>query len=177
MRRPFLSRKKGIISRRGAAAGPFEVRVIAARRRGETVHPIAKWASAACCAAALAACDLFGGGIEIHAGLEQAIKRGKSPFLLGEALTEKWTALCFFGAYDDGDHLDLYTGHEIEWWLVAFDGDRIVGKYQGDDGQLRLNPSNESRFCFTPQSRVTILSTSPPALRFEDGRPWSSKKK
>ena len=125
---------------------------------------------------ALAACDFFG-GIKIHAGLEQAIKRGKSPFLLGEAIPGKWTELCFFGAYEDGGELELHTAHDTDWWLVAYDGERLVGKYQGTDGEIRLNPGNESRFCYTPQSRVTITSAAPPALRFEGGRAWQPKKK
>ena len=141
------------------------------------MHPFASWAGAALCAAALAACDLFGGGINLQGGLEQAIQRGKSPFILGEALPDKWTEVCFFGSYDNGEELKLETGHEVEWWLVAYDGDKIVGKVMGSDSELRLNPNNESRMCFTPKSRVTILSAKERALRFEDGHPWRSRRK
>ena len=129
---------------------------------------------------ALAACGLFDRGKELEDGLLAAIKRGKSPFRLSEAFPGGWTELCIFSGYDDGDHLQLERTYPSAWWLIAFDGERIVAKRNGVDGAeggLRLVRENGSRQCFTPQSRVTIVSAAERALRFEDGHPWQPKRK
>ena len=129
---------------------------------------------------ALAACGLFDRGEELEGGLLAAIKRGKSPFLLSEALTGGWTELCIFSGYDDGDHLKLERTYPSAWWLIAFDGERIVAKRNGVDGAeggLKLVRENGSRQCFTPQSRVTIISAAERVLRFEDGHAWQPKRK
>jgi hypothetical protein len=129
---------------------------------------------------ALVSCGLFDRGKELEDGLRAAIERGRSPFLLSEAFPGNWTELCFFGGYDDGDHLGLERTYPNAWWLVAFDGERIVAKRNGLDNMdvaLRLNKHNATRTCFTPRSRVTIVSAAERALRFEDGHPWQPKRK
>jgi hypothetical protein len=131
-------------------------------------------------ALAASACNLFDRGQELEDGLHAAIKRGKSPFLLSEAFPGRWTELCFFGGYDDGDHLKLERTYPNAWWLVAFDGERIAAQLNGIDNAddaLRLVKHNATRTCFTPQSRVTIVSAAERALRFEDGHPWEPKRK
>ena len=92
-------------------------------------------------------------------------------------LPGRWTEICFFGAYDYGDHLKLELTYESAWWLVVFDGERIVAKLNGVDGpagEPTLNRHNAPRTCFAPQARVTIVSGT--ELRFEDGRPWQSRR-
>lgn len=127
---------------------------------------------------ALAGCGLFDRGTELEAGLQTAIARGKSPFLLSEAFSGGWTELCFFGGYDDGGPLKLDRTYATAWWLVAFDGERIVARRNGVDNNpdgLKLNVHNATRTCFTPRSRVTIVSAPDRVLRFEDGHPWRPK--
>jgi hypothetical protein len=124
---------------------------------------------------AATSCGVSDRGKELENGLRAAIARGKNPFLLGEAFPGAWTELCFFGGYDDGGPLKLERTYARAWWLVAFEGKRIVAKLNGVDNDpngLRLNAHNATRTCFTPQSRVAIVSAAERELRFEDGRPW-----
>jgi hypothetical protein len=115
---------------------------------------------------------------EFAQGLSAAIQRGKSPFPLADVLSRRWTEMCFFGAYDDGDTLDLANNNDTDWSLVAFDGAEIVAKLGSDDSFIRLNHLNQTSTCYTPQARVTIVSATPKAwaLRFEDGRPWRPRR-
>jgi hypothetical protein len=91
-------------------------------------------------------------------------------------LQRGWTEICFFGANDIGGHLKLHFGGDnSEWWLVVFDGTKIVAKLPGNDAVLRLNGLNKISECYLPASRITILSTKPKTLRFDDGRRWGPK--
>jgi hypothetical protein len=92
-------------------------------------------------------------------------------------LPGRWTEICFFGGYDDGDHLKLERTYARAWWLVVSEGERIVAKLNGVDGlagEPVLNRHNATRTCFAPTARVTVVSGA--ELRFEDGRPWQAKK-
>jgi hypothetical protein len=146
-----------------------------------SVLGVARIAVALTALLAFAACDAIEAervSKQLKDGLRAAIQRGKSPFLWSDVLPGRWTEICFFGAYDNGDHLKLDLTYETAWWLVVFDGERIAAKLNGVDvpkEEPRLNRHNATRTCFAPTARVTIVSGA--ELRFEDGRPWASKKK
>jgi hypothetical protein len=129
---------------------------------------------------ALAACDAIEGTLisnQLGDGLRASIQRGKSPLPWSDVLPGRWTEICFFGGYDDGDHLKLERTYSRAWWLVVFEGERIVAKLNGVDGiegEPVLNRHNATRTCFAPTARVTLVSGA--ELRFEDGRPWRAKK-
>ena len=61
---------------------------------------------------------------------------------------------------------------EYRRWLA----DWMVLDYHTRNVEL-LKRENGSRQCFTPQSRVTIVSAAERVLRFEDGYPWQPKRK
>jgi hypothetical protein len=145
-----------------------------------SVLSVARIAVALTALLAFAACDAIEAervSKQLKDGLRAAIQRGKSPFLWSDVLPGRWTEICFFSDYDHGDHLKLELTYETAWWLVVFDGERIVAKLNGVDGpagEPTLTRHNATRTCFAPAARVTIVSGA--ELRFEDGRPWEPRR-